>query len=227
MTQVMTQLQQKFQLLESLLWEPESGYFLLDRHLQRLEKSAKYFKFSISLNAINQALQALSFTFGSVKQKVRLTISIDGQITLESQTLDPGILKNGALVGIAREPIDKEQPLFYHKTTDRSAYKLALDSQPKCQDVLLWNQEGFITESTITNIVIDTPTGKITPPVNCGLLPGTFRAQLLAEKKIREELISLDDLRNTQTIFLINSVRRWIKIEKEINQDVWQVVSND
>jgi branched-subunit amino acid aminotransferase/4-amino-4-deoxychorismate lyase len=222
----MTQLQQKFQLLESLLWEPENGYFLLDQHLQRLEKSANHFKFSISLNKINQALQALTFTFGSIKQKVRLTISNDGQLTLENQTLDQGILKTGALVGIARQPIEANQPLLYHKTTYRLPYKIALDSQPKCQDVLLWNQAGFITESTITNIVIDTPTGKITPPVQCGLLPGTFRAQLLAEGKIREELISLDDLRNTQTIFLINSVRRWIEIKKEINQDIWQVISN-
>lgn len=222
----MNQTHPQFQLLESLLWEPESGYFLLDQHLQRLEKSANHFNFFISLNEINQALQALTFTFGSIKQKVRLTISIDGQVTLQNQALDQGILKNGASVGIARQPIDANKPLLYHKTTYRLPYKIALDSQPKYQDVLLWNQEGFITESTIANIVIDTPTGKITPPVNCGLLPGTFRAQLLAEGQIKEQLISLDDLRNTQTIFLINSVRRWIKIKKEINQDFWQVVSN-
>ncbi|OCQ94333.1 hypothetical protein BCD67_06660 [Oscillatoriales cyanobacterium USR001] len=222
----MTQIEQQFQLLESLLWEPESGYFLLDRHLQRLERSANHFQFPISLTEINQALQALTTTFKSIKQKIRLTISIDGKLTLQAQILDSGILKNGAFVGIASQPIDPQLPLFYHKTTYRSPYTIALESQPKCQDVLLWNKEGFITESTIANIVINTPTGKITPPVNSGLLPGTFREQLLAEGKIREELISLDDLRNTKTIFLINSVRRWIEIKKEIDRDIWQVVNN-
>jgi 4-amino-4-deoxychorismate lyase len=80
-----------------------------------------------------------------------------------------------------------------------------------------------MTESTIANIAIETPTGLITPPVECGLLPGTLRAQLIASGKIREELISLEDLRHTQTLFLINSVRGWISLKKEQNQDVWKV----
>ncbi|MGL5065718.1 MAG: aminotransferase class IV, partial [Microcoleus sp.] len=102
-------------------------------------------------------------------------------------------------------------------------YTMALESQPEYQDVILWNQDGYITESTIANIAIETPAGLMTPPVKCGLLPGTFRAQLLAEGTIKEGLISLDDLRNSQTVFLINSVRRWMRLKKQENRDVWQV----
>jgi 4-amino-4-deoxychorismate lyase len=220
----MTQLMSKFELLESLLWEPENGYFLLDRHLERLERSANYFNFPLSLTAASKALQALSISCRSVKQKIRLTLSCEGKLTLQSQTLDSGILKIGASVGIARKPIDSQIPFLYHKTTYRLPYTMALESQPECQDVFLWNQDGEITESTIANIAIDTPAGLITPPVKCGLLPGTFRAQLLAEGKIREELMTLDDLRNTQTLFLINSVRGWMRLKKEANRDVWKVV---
>jgi 4-amino-4-deoxychorismate lyase len=217
---------QKFELLESILWEPQNGYFLLDRHLHRLERSADYFNFSLSLTEVRQALEALSITFGAIAQKIRLTISHDGKLRLQSQTLDNGILKTGVCVGIANKPIDATIPFLYHKTTYRLPYTMALESQPKYQDVLLWNEDGLITESTIANIAIDTPTGIITPPVNCGLLPGTFRSQLLADRKIREELITLDDLRNTQTLFLINSVRGWIHLKKDVNQDVWKVVRN-
>ena len=223
----MLQKPQDFELLESLLWEPETGYFLLDRHLERLEKSADYFNFTISLTAVRKSLQALSASFGDVAQKVRLTVSGEGKLTLQAQTLDNGILKIGALVGIARSPIDAQIPFLYHKTTYRLPYTMALESQPECQDVFLWNQEGFITESTIANIAIETPAGLITPPVKCGLLPGTFRAQLLAEGKIREGLISLDDLRDSPTVFFINSVRGWMRLKKEDDRDVWQVVSND
>ncbi len=225
--QNMTQEKPKFQLLESLLWEPQKGYFLLEQHLQRLERSSHYFNFTLSLIEVITALEKLTLTFGTTKQKVRLTIAFDGNIALQTETLNDGILKIGALVGIARKPIDSQIPFLYHKTTYRLPYTMALESQPQCQDVFLWNENGLITESTITNIVIDTPTGMITPPINCGLLPGTFRAQLLTEGKIREEIITLEHLRDTQTLFLINSVRGWIRVKKELNQDIWKVVNFD
>ena len=213
----------KFELLESLLWNQNQGYFLLNRHLERLERSADYFNFPLSLTEVCQALEALSMTFGAIAQKVRLTVSGDGRLTLEAQRLDNGILKIGASVGIATKPIDSQIPFFYHKTTYRLPYTMALESQPECQDVLLWNEKGEMTESTIANMAIETPTGLITPPVECGLLPGTLRAQLIALGKMREELITLQDLGNTETLFLINSVRGWISLKKQPNQDVWKV----
>lgn len=213
-----------FELLESLLWEPQNGYFLLDRHLERLDRSANYFNFPRSLTAARKALQELNVIDRSIEQKIRLTLSCEGKLTLQAQTLDNGILKIGASVGISRKSIDSQIPFLYHKTTYRLPYTMALESQPECQDVLMWNQDREITESTIANIAIDTPTGLITPPVKCGLLPGTFRAQLLAEGKISEESIALDNLRNTQTLFLINSVRGWIRLKKEENRDIWKVV---
>ncbi len=212
-----------FELLESLLWQPNQGYFLLNRHLERLERSAEYFNFNLSLTQVYNSLQALTLTLGNIEKKVRLTVSRDGRLTLQAQRLERGILKIGASVGIARKPIDSQIPFLYHKTTYRLPYTIALESQPEYQDVLLWNEKGEMTESTIANIAIETPTGLITPPVKCGLLPGTLRAHLIAAGKIREELISLQDLRNTQTLFLMNSVRGWISLKKQPNQDVWKV----
>ena len=48
-----------------------------------------------------------------------------------------------------------------------------------------------------------------TPPVECGLLAGTFRQKLLEEGKIRERIISVEECRRGSRIFLINSVRKW------------------
>ncbi|TAE06212.1 MAG: hypothetical protein EAZ96_03155 [Oscillatoriales cyanobacterium] len=212
-----------FELLESLLWQPNQGYFLLNRHLERLERSAEYFKLNLSLPEVYKSLQALTISLGNIEKKVRLTVSRDGRLTLQAQTLERGILKIGASVGIARKPMDSQIPFLYHKTTYRLPYTIALESQPEYQDVLLWNEQGEMTESTIANMAIETPTGLITPPVECGLLPGTFRAELLAEGKIREESIALEDLRNTETLLLMNSVRGWMRLKKEPNQDVWKV----
>lgn len=212
-----------FQLIESLLWKPETGYFLLNEHLQRLEKAADFFKFTLSLSNIDQALQKLSNSLESSKQKVRLTVSQTGTITLKAESIENSLFAVGSLVGIAAEPIDRQNPFLYHKTTNRTAYTLALASQPQCRDVFLWNEDGVVTESAIANIIIQTPAGLITPSVECGLLPGTFRQHLLKQGKITEGIITLDALRNAETVFLINSVRGWIKLEKVEAADLWKV----
>jgi para-aminobenzoate synthetase/4-amino-4-deoxychorismate lyase len=49
----------------------------------------------------------------------------------------------------------------------------------------------------------------VTPPVSSGLLPGTCRAQLLCEGRIRERVVALDDLARASAIAVINSVRGW------------------
>jgi para-aminobenzoate synthetase/4-amino-4-deoxychorismate lyase len=49
----------------------------------------------------------------------------------------------------------------------------------------------------------------LTPPVKCGLLPGTFRADLLEKGKIREEVITVEQLKSNNGIYIINSVRKW------------------
>lgn len=217
-----------FELLESLRWEPEQGYFLLSEHLQRLEKSAHYFNFTLSLFKVNEALESFAKTLELMPQKVRLKLSPDGKITLNAQPLNSGLFKTGARVGIATLPIDHQNIFLYHKTTERTAYQIALTSQPCCQDVILWNEAGMVTESTIANLIIPTEKGLITPPVNCGLLGGTLREKLLTEGKIQEQMISLTTLRNTPTIYLINSVRGWIQLnKKEDEQAIWTVVSHD
>lgn len=211
----------EFDLLESLLWEPQHGYFLLDEHLQRLEETAQYFDFKVSLTEVRQALHASSAAFGHLKQKVRLTVSHEGKLTLKADPLENITSSAGWCVGIATEPVDRQTAFLYHKTTYRLPYAIALASQPGCHDVFLWNEDGVVTESTIANVVMDTPAGPITPSAKCGLLPGTFRARLLAQGKIAEGIITLDDLRKAQTLFLINSVRGWMRLEKEATGDVW------
>jgi len=49
-----------------------------------------------------------------------------------------------------------------------------------------------------------------TPPQNPGLLAGTFRGELLATGEISERIIRKDELKQAQSFFLINSVRKWM-----------------
>ena len=77
------------------------------------------------------------------------------------------------------------------------------------EEVLLWNQKGELTESSRSNVVIERGGELFTPPVDCGLLAGTYRQYLLQKGKIQEGIIYLDELPTVRSFWLINSVRKW------------------
>jgi para-aminobenzoate synthetase/4-amino-4-deoxychorismate lyase len=81
---------------------------------------------------------------------------------------------------------------------------------PGIDDVLLWNSRGEITESTIANVVVRREGALVTPPISCGLLPGTLRAYLLETGRIREGIITRQELFDCEALYLINSVRGWL-----------------
>jgi para-aminobenzoate synthetase/4-amino-4-deoxychorismate lyase len=55
--------------------------------------------------------------------------------------------------------------------------------------------------------VVDFGGRLFTPPIECGLLPGTARAQLLQEGKIRERTVRVEELPTANAVYLVNSVR--------------------
>lgn len=203
---ILNELPLEFQLLETLLWTPGEGFFLLDRHITRLMESAAYFGYSLSLDAIRARLSSLPLTQTS---RIRLLVSRQGDITVESAGFDPLQTSQPVRVRLAQEPVDSSDRFLYHKTTQRRVYEAAKAKCSDCDDVLLWNTRGELTESTIANLVVDIGGELLTPPVRCGLLAGTFRAELLAQGKIKEAIIPLTDLPRIRKWYLINSLRKW------------------
>lgn len=196
-----------FHLLESLRWTPEEGYFLLDEHLARLADSAAYFGIAADLPALRHKLAQLGETLGA-PAKVRLLLAEDGDITLEAAAM-PEAGRAPARVALAPNPVDSANVWLYHKTTRREAYDAARAACPECDDVLLWNERGELTEATIANVVLELDGELVTPPVEAGLLAGTLRGWLLGNGRIRERPILLTDLPRARKIWLINSVRGW------------------
>ena len=84
---------------------------------------------------------------------------------------------------------------------------------PSAFDVLLKNEDGRCTEFTIGNLVIECKGRFTTPPISEGLLPGTLREELLEQGKITEKVVTEADLRAADAIWLINSVRKWVRVE--------------
>jgi para-aminobenzoate synthetase/4-amino-4-deoxychorismate lyase len=211
-----------FELLETLLWEPGSGYALLDGHLRRLGASARYFAFDVDAAAVKRRLLADAAAFPRRPRRVRLLVSRTGSVRLETQdcaagtlTLHPPAARGPGApaawrVRLAPEPVRAEDRFLYHKTTRRDVYERARASCPDCDDVILWNASGEVTESTIANIVTRSRGRLLTPPVSAGLLPGVFRERLLRRRVIAEAPIVRADLARSEAVYLINSVRGWI-----------------
>jgi branched-subunit amino acid aminotransferase/4-amino-4-deoxychorismate lyase len=120
-------------------------------------------------------------------------------------------------VALAREPVDPREVFLYHKTTHRQVYERMRGAHPDCDDVILWNTRGEITESTLANVVVRLEGRLYTPPVECGLLAGVYREHLLRRGLLRERVLTLDDLRRAEAVYLINSVRGWIRAELPSN----------
>lgn len=200
----------EFQLLESLLLQ-DGKYFLLTEHLNRFENSAKYFNFPVNLDAIKQGLLEYAKDFEKGDYKVRLQLDRSGDFSLEAQEITEQ--KAPFRVTLADRPVNKEHLFLYHKTTKREVYSQYQSKFPDMYDILLWNEDEEITEFTNGNVVLEIDGHLWSPPIESGLLGGTFREHLIKEGKIKEKTLTISDLKKCTTLWFINSVRKWIQVE--------------
>ncbi|HYW10801.1 MAG TPA: aminodeoxychorismate synthase component I, partial [Longimicrobium sp.] len=200
-----------FDLLETMLFEPEDGWYLLEGHLARLAASADYFGYRYDERLMRASLTPALYAFSREPLRVRVLLERDGMVDVQSMVLPP--LDGPVLVAISTEPVDSRDAMLYHKTSRRGEYERRLAARPDCDDVLLVNERGELTESTIANLVVRMDGALWTPPLDAGLLPGVLRADLLARGEIRERVIRPEDLDRAEEIWLINSVRKWRRAE--------------
>jgi para-aminobenzoate synthetase/4-amino-4-deoxychorismate lyase len=140
-----------------------------------------------------------------VPQRVRLLVNRDGEPRAERSALEPrpGVLR----LGLAAGPIDPTNPFLFHKTTNRGHLERA--RLAGFEETALWNPGKEMTEGIISNLVAEIDGRRVTPPVACGLLPGTMRAELLARGEIIEDRITVTQFLRAPKVWAINSVRGW------------------
>ncbi len=211
-----------FSLLETLRWE-NGEYHLLRRHLDRLADSADFLGFDYDESHVRSKLRRLSERLAErlaehparrlrgpipLIQRIRLLLSRAGSVRLEHERIDEE--NRPWTIELAQEPIDPDSQFLYHKTTEREVYDSFRRRAPNADDVLLWNPAGELTEATVANIALQLEGRWVTPPVACGLLAGTQRAELLAHGRLTERVLTLGDLDRADSLALLNSVRGWI-----------------
>ncbi|MCX7766117.1 MAG: aminodeoxychorismate synthase component I [Candidatus Sumerlaeia bacterium] len=205
----LTKPKQEFQLLETIRLEA-GEYFLLERHLNRLKSSAEYWGFVYQEEYIRNLLEHTRQKYPYGCWKLRLLLARNGDVEIQINRMPINVAGKIWRVTFSSAPVDINEPLLYHKTSARDLYNRIRQSHPNFDDVILWNENEEVTESTIANIVVNIKGELYTPPREAGLLAGTYRAELLARGVIKERPITKQELRQARSFILINALRKTI-----------------
>jgi para-aminobenzoate synthetase/4-amino-4-deoxychorismate lyase len=193
----------EFDLLETMRWEPASGIWFLDEHLDRLERSADYCGYRFDRSEVEK--QLLAAIDGHPPALVRMTLDPEGTVGVQIDPLvEPPASYRVAVDSVQVDPTDWR---LYHKTSLRTRYREARRRHPDADEVLMVNNSGYVTEATTFNVIVKLGGEWVTPPVSSGCLPGVMRRVLLENGEVRESPISVSDLAWAEGLELVNSVR--------------------
>jgi para-aminobenzoate synthetase/4-amino-4-deoxychorismate lyase len=194
-------------LLETMGYRPASGVRNLERHLERLGASAQYFGFPFDEARVCSTLGA-SLAGAGAACRVRLLVSPSGVPNVELAAM-PARRRAPVVLAVDGDPVDSSEVWLYHKTTRRSTYEARAARHPGVDDVLLVNERGEVTESTIASVAVRLEGRWWTPPIDVGCLPGVERARLIESGRLAERVITVHDLRAAEGIALVSSLRGW------------------
>jgi len=195
-----------FALIETMLCKNGKIRYLR-LHLQRLNKSAKYFLIPCDILRIKNALIKYANPLRG-KVRVRLVLKACGRFKIEHKEL-PGAPSGPRYLAVSRYKTRSDDPFLYHKTTFRSLYdrEHARYAARGYDDVLFCNEKNQITEGAISNVFVQMKNRFYTPPLACGLLNGIHRQIFMKKVRAEEKIIYCDDLKKADKIILTNSIR--------------------
>jgi len=215
-------------LLETMRWDPGEGVRQRDAHLARLARSATWFDIDLDVEevaaAIDRAVRAVPADDPS-PLRLRLLVDRSGccEVTATPLTVagghrgpgpppvraGSGGSAAGLTLAVDSVGVDPDDPWLHHKTTVRHVYEQATARHPGADDVILVNDRGEVTETTIGNLVVHLDGRWVTPPLSSGLLAGTEREARLAAGDAVEQVVTVADLRRADALGRLNSVRGW------------------
>lgn len=192
----------RYDLLETMAFDPLEGIRLLELHLTRLKASADALGFAFDRHGVRNELQAATFRLRD-HSRVRLMVSRGGAVSIEVRDR---IAWPAAIVPVKVVPrhAPADDLRLLHKTTDRSLYRDAL-ARGGTYEVALIDAQGYLTEGCYSSIFVERGDKLLTPPRSRGLLPGILRQSLIDMGEAVEADLRPHDLDNG--FFIGNAAR--------------------
>lgn len=178
-------------------------------HLTRMARCARHFALPFDATALEARLQATAEHHAQGLWRVRLTLDALGQIAVQCEPLED--LGGPVQLALAATPIATRGPLaefIQYKTTRREVYE-AIAKPAGCWDVVLFNEDGELTEGSFGNIALKLDGQWLTPRREAGLLPGIGREQWLREGRVREARLTQSDWTQASEVAWLNALRGW------------------
>jgi len=184
----LTRGQRRFDLIETMRFDPRDGIALLERHLARMKDSAATFGFAFDRHAARNELQAATFRLDG-PARIRLMLSAQGNIAIGTAPL-PATPQAPVNVAIRPRLVARRDFRLAHKTSDRRLYPHVAGAF----ETLYVDEDGRLTEGSFTSIFVARADGVLlTPPLSRGLLPGVLRAELIERgRAIEADLVPAD-----------------------------------
>ncbi|MBB3427605.1 4-amino-4-deoxychorismate lyase [Rhizobium sp. BK312] len=204
---------ENFSLIETLRFEPETGFVRLRLHLARLQRSIRRLGFAAPKNVLGKLEQAVAGAAAPLR--VRLTLDREGQAEVTTAPFVPLLPDTVWRLRIAATRLDSSDKLLRFKTTRRGIYEAArAECRPdEADEVLLLNEKDEVCEGTITSVFLEDSADLLrTPPISAGLLAGVLRTELICQRKARVGRIRLDDLKD-RPLYVGNSLRGLIRAQ--------------
>lgn len=196
----------RFDLIETMRFDPHAGLIDLERHLARLKRSAAELDFPFDRHAARNDLQAATFRLREPRM-VRLRLSRSGAVAIEGRPLPPEP-EQPVEVAVVPLPVSPDDFRLRHKTSDRAFY-----DEPRAAtgtfETLFEDPQGYLTEGSFTNLFVERDGRLLTPPLARGLLPGILRERLMEEGEAEEADIEASDL--ADGFYIGNAVRGLIR----------------
>ncbi|HEY6917304.1 MAG TPA: aminotransferase class IV [Allosphingosinicella sp.] len=190
-----------FDLIETILFDPDEGVVDTERHLGRMKASAAELGFAFDRHAARNELQAATFRLKG-RHRIRLLLSRGGHIAIEGGPVSAN--PDEAQVTLAPLPVASDDFRLRHKTTDRRFYDDARIAGGTFE-TLFFDSQGFLTEGSFTNLFVKRGSRLLTPPLSRGLLPGILRQRLIEEGRAEEADLRPEDL--SGTFYIGNALR--------------------
>jgi para-aminobenzoate synthetase/4-amino-4-deoxychorismate lyase len=184
----LTRGQRRFDLIETMAFDPVGGIALLERHLERMRASAEAFGIRFDRHGVRNELQAATFRLRH-PARVRLLLSPEGRIAIGTAPM-PEVAVDPVTVALATRQVAPRDFRLAHKTTDRRPWPRVAGAW----ETVYTDAEGYLTEGSFTSIFVSRDGMLLTPPLSRGILPGVLRAELIASGRAVEAELRPKDL---------------------------------
>ncbi|WP_207099746.1 aminotransferase class IV [Paracoccus shandongensis] len=187
---------------ETMRAEADGRIALWSLHRDRLRRDCAAVGFPLDWAAVGDAL--VDLPRGQVL-RVRLTVDGAGTVGVTHQPLPP----NPAFWRVVLSPLrlDCADPWLRIKTSHRPVYDHARAAlSDGVDEAILLNERGEVCEGTITSLFLRRGDRFLTPPLDCGLLPGVLRQSLIDAGKAQEARLLPGDL-DAGNLFMGNALR--------------------